>query len=132
MAVYMKTILVDTVHAFVIKGVGVYKPMYDLLETYKNRKILLSNVDDVQIDLFGLHNLPYELFTLKHTPDKVDPVYYQNMLAHFHLKKDECVYFEHDEKAVCSAQSIGIMTYYYDSNMKDLVALKKFLDSNVL
>ena len=35
----MKTILVDAVHAFVVVGEGIYKPMHDLLEQYQNRKI---------------------------------------------------------------------------------------------
>lgn len=65
----MKTILVDAVDAFVIEGEGVYKPM---------------------------HDLPYELFTLKHNPDKTDPKYFALMLKHFDLKPEDVVYFEHN------------------------------------
>lgn len=39
--------------------------------------------------------MPYEMFTLKHNPDKVDQVYFQKMLEHFNLKAEDCVYFEH-------------------------------------
>lgn len=127
----MKTILVDAVDAFVIEGEGIYKPMYDLLESYPNVKIILTGANDSQIEQFGLTNMPYELFTLKHNPEKIDPSYYQKMLEHFNLSKDDVVYFEHNPKAVESAQSVGINTYYYDFEKKDLVQLKKFLDDNI-
>lgn len=34
----MKTILVDALGTFVIEGQGVYQPLFDLLETYPNKK----------------------------------------------------------------------------------------------
>jgi hypothetical protein len=39
----LKTILVDAVHAFIIKEEGIFQPMYELLETYPNPKIILTN-----------------------------------------------------------------------------------------
>lgn len=39
----MKTILVDAVGTFVIKGLGIYKPLYELLEQYLNKKLGVSN-----------------------------------------------------------------------------------------
>ena len=126
----MKTILVDAVSTFVIEGEGVYKPLYDLLEQYPNKKIILTNANDEQIPLFGLVNLPYEMFTLKHNPDKVDPRYFDKMLEHFNLKASDVVYFEHSLEAVKSAQSVGITSYYYDAEAKDLSSLKAFLDEN--
>ena len=99
----MKTILVDAVEAFVIEGEGVYKPMLDLLEQYPNRKIILTGANDEQFKKFGLDKMPYDVFTLKHNPE-----------------------------AVKSAQSIGITSCHYDSDKKDLVALRRFLDENVL
>lgn len=127
----MKTILVDAVHCFVIKGEGIYKPLYELLEQYPNRKILLTGANDEQIIEFGLQNMPYELFTLKHSPEKTSPEYYQKMLEHFGLKADEFIYFEHDPEAVKSAQSVGITTYFYDQDKKDIESLKKFIDQNI-
>jgi len=127
----METILVDAVDTFVIEGEGVYKPMYDLLEKYPNRKIILTNANDEQMGPFSLTNLPYELFTLKHNPDKIDPMYFQKMLENYNLTKDDVVYFEHNLKAVESAQSVGILSYHYDSDKKDLEGLKNFLDKNL-
>ena len=130
----MKTILVDAVYCFVIEDNGdfeIFKEMYGLLETFPNRKILLTGANDEQFKSFGLDKMPYEVFTLKHNPEKTDPAYYQKMLEYFGLNKDDVIYFEHNPKAVESAQSVGIKTHYYDSEKKDLEILKKFLDDNL-
>lgn len=127
----MKTILVDAVDTFVIEGEGVFQPMYKLLEEYPNRKIILSNANDEQIKTFGLVNLPYGLFTLKHNPNKTDPAFFKTMLAHFNLSKDDVIYFEHNKDAVKSAESIGIKSYHYDPDKKDLVSLGQFIEENV-
>ena len=123
----MKTILVDAVNAFVLKDVGIFKEMHDMLEEFPNRKIILTGANDEQMDMFGLHDMPYEVFTLKHDPEKTDPSYYTTMLSKFGLGAEDVVYFEHNQDAVNSAQSVGIKTYYYDPDAKDLIALKDFL-----
>jgi len=127
----MKTILVDAVDTFVIEGEGIYKPLHDLLEQYPNRKIILTNANDEQIVEFGLTDIPYEVFTLKHNPDKSDPAHFKTMLMHFGLKPEEVIYFEHNPKAVESAESVDIVSHHYDSNKKDMMALKVFLDTNL-
>ncbi|OGG37606.1 hypothetical protein A2110_00470 [Candidatus Jorgensenbacteria bacterium GWA1_54_12] len=127
----MKTILVDAVDTFVIEGEGIFKEMHDLLETFPNRKIILTGANDEQFKEFGLDKMPYEVFTLKHNPEKTDPRYYETMLAHFGLSKDDVVYFEHNPNAVKSAESVGITSYHYDPEKKDLVALKDFLTENL-
>jgi len=127
----MKTILVDAVDTFVIEGVGIFQPMFDLLEKYPNRKIILTNANDEQMVEFGLINLPYEMFTLKHNPDKTDSTYFVQMLKHFNLQSSDVIYFEHNPEAVKSAQSTGITSYHYDSEKRDLISLKQFLDNNL-
>ncbi len=127
----MKTILVDAINTFVIKGQGVFPEMFDMLEQYPNRKIILTNADDEQVEKYNLGNMPYEVFTLKHNPDKTDPEYYKKMLEYFKLNKKDVIYFEHNEDAIKSAQSIGITTHHYDKDKKDLESLKKFLDENL-
>lgn len=126
----MKTILVDAVGTFVTEGQGIFQPLFQLLEQYPNRKLILTNADDDQMVTFGLINLPYELFTLKHNPDKTDPKYFQQMLQNFNLDSKDVVYFEHNPEAVKSAESVGIKSYLYDPDKKDLTALKNFLDKN--
>ena len=127
----MKTILVDAINTFIIKGEGIFEAMYKMLEQYQNRKIILTNANNEQVEKYGLNKMPYEIFTLKHNPEKTDSKFYEEMLKHFCLKNEEVVYFEHNEDAVNSAQSVGINTYHYDKDKKDLEALKKFLDDNL-
>lgn len=130
----MKTILVDAVHCFVIEkgnGFQVFKEMQGLLEGFPNRKIILTGANDEQSKRFGLDKMPWEVFTLKHDPEKTDPKYYEAVLRKFGLKPEDVVYFEHDPEAVKSAQSVGITTFYYDNGKKDLTALKQFLDENL-
>ncbi len=125
-----KTILVDAIYVFVDEE-GIFKELFDLLETYKKRKILLTRANEAQWKKFGLEMMPYEVFTRKHHPEKSDPTYYELLLKHFGLTSSDVIYFEHDAPAVQSAESVGIATHHYDSEKKDLVALKKFLDTNL-
>jgi HAD superfamily hydrolase (TIGR01509 family) len=127
----MKTIWVDAVDCFVSRTGEIFAEMHNLLEAYPNRKIILTGANDEQLKQFGLAKMPYEVFTLKHNPEKTDPSYYVKMLEHFNLKKDDVVYFEHNPDAVKSARSAGIVSYLYDNDAKDLRALKEFLDKNL-
>lgn len=127
----MKTILVDAVDTLVIEGQGIFKEMHDLLETYPNRKIVLTNANDEEAREFGLDKVPYKVFSLKHNPNKTDPKFFETMLAHFGLNKDDVIYFEHNPQAVESARSVGITSYHYDSEKRDLIVLKEFLNKAV-
>ncbi|TSC77646.1 MAG: hypothetical protein G01um101424_269 [Parcubacteria group bacterium Gr01-1014_24] len=127
----MKTILVDAIDGFVIEGKGVFKEMYDLLETFPNRKIILTGAKYGKFKELGLANMPYAVFTLEHSPEKTDPNYFNTLLKNFNLRQNDIVYFEHNPEAVKSAQSVGINTYFYDNDKKDLKALKEFLDKNL-
>src|SRR3989344_8500552 len=130
----MKTILVDAVDAFVIEENGTFKmfeEMKNLLDMYSNRKIILTGANDERLKEFGLDKMPYEVFTLKHNPEKTDPSYYEMMLKHFGLNNKDTIYFEHNPEAVKSAQSVGIISYHYDPEKKDLESLKVFLDKNL-
>ncbi len=127
----MKTILVDAVDCFVSDTGEIFKKMYDLLEAYSNRKIILTGANDEQFKKFGLDQMPYEVFTLKHDPEKTDSAYFEKMLKHFNLTADNVVYFEHNPAAVKSAEAVGISSYHFDQEKRDLKALKAFLDANL-
>lgn len=127
----MKTILVDAIGTFVSEEGEIFKELHELLETYPNRKIVLTMAPDDLMEKWGLNNLPYDVWTSKLNPKKVDPQYYQQMLSHFGLEASEVVYFEHDPEAVKSAESVGITSHHYDEEKRDLVALKAFLDSSL-
>ena len=130
----MKTILVDAVDCFVIEKEStfqIFKEMHNLLENFPNKKIILTGANDEQFKKFGLDKMPWEVFTLKHSPEKTNPQYYKILLQKFNLKPKDVIYFEHNPNAVKSAQSVGITTFHYDNDKKDLTALKKFLDENL-
>ena len=84
-------ILVDAVDCFVSRTGEVFAEMQNLLETYPNRKVILTGANDEQIKQFGLDKMPYEVFTLKHNPEKTEPSYYVKMLEHFNLKANDVV-----------------------------------------
>jgi HAD superfamily hydrolase (TIGR01509 family) len=130
----MKTIFVDAVNTFVIRAgetFEIFKEMQVVLDNLPNRKIILTNADDAQLKKFGLDKMPYEIFTLKHNPEKTDPRYFEIMLRHFGLDKSDAVYFEHNLEAIKSARSVGISTHRYDPDKKDLSALKAFLEESL-
>lgn len=129
----MKTILIDAVYCFIIEKEGsfeVFENMHKLLEEYPNKKIVLTNASEEKYEKYGLLSLPYKFFTLKNNPKKTNPEYFNILLNKFNLKKEDVIYFEHDKEAVESAQSVGINSYFYDSDKKDLLGLKNFLDTN--
>ncbi len=127
----MKTILVDAVNTFVDTAGNIFGAMHDLLEEYPNNKIILTGADDKQFTQFGLDKMPYEVFTLKHEPEKTDPDYFKMMLDNYELTPEDVIYFEHNIDAVESAKSVGIETYHYDKDIKDLDGLQDFLNENL-
>ena len=131
----MKTILVDAVNCFIVRDNSEFKifsDMYEMLEQFPNKKIVLTEANDSQMKQYGLDNLPYEFFTLKHDPEKTNPEYYRNLLAKYSLENNDVIYFEHNVNAVTSAKSIGINTYHYDNEKRDLKELKNFLNINLI
>ena len=127
----MKTILVDAIDGLILKDGTIFKEMHQLLEKYPNPKLVLTGANDEQFKEFNLDQSPYEVFTLKHNPEKTDPKYFEIMLDKYNLKSEEVVYFEHNKEAADIAKSVGINTMFYDSSKRDLIELKKFLDSNL-
>lgn len=126
----MKKILVDAWNTFVTES-GINKELLDLLNAYENTKIILTNANEEEKIKYGIVNMPYEVFSLAHNPNKTDPEFFRKMLLHFNFSTDEVIYFEHNAEAIKSAESIGITTHHYDKEKKDLVALKEFLDTNL-
>ncbi len=127
----MKTILVDAINTFVIKGQGIDQEIFDLLESFPNRKIVLTNATDERMEEPDFAEVPYEIFTLSNDPSKSDPEYFNMMLSHLGLTAKEVVYFEHNPEAIKSAESVGIRTYHFDPEKRDLGALGIFLKNNL-
>jgi FMN phosphatase YigB (HAD superfamily) len=128
----MKIILVDAIHCLIYPGGEIFEEMKWLLDWYSNKKIILTGANPEQSKQHRLDQVPYELFTLSHNPEKTDPLYYATFLKEKNLTAWECVYFENSLEAVKSARSVGITTHHYDRELKDLVALQQFLDKELV
>jgi HAD superfamily hydrolase (TIGR01509 family) len=125
----MKTILIDAWNTFVNEN-GVNHEMKSILDHFNNNKIIVTNANEEEKTTFGIVNMPYPVFSLEHNPNKTDPDYFKKMLDYFNLSIENVVYFEHNEAAVKSAQSIGIKTLWLQKD-SDLSVLKEFLASNL-
>ena len=127
----MKTILVDAIDGLILKDGTVFEEMHQLLEKYPNPKLVLTGANDEQFKEFNLNRSPYEVFTLKHDPEKTDPKYFEILLNKYNLKPSEVVYFEHNKEAAEVATQAGIKTMFYDCSKRDLKELKEFLDTSL-
>ena len=127
----MKTILVDAIDGLILKDGTVFEEMHQLLEKYPNPKLVLTGANDEQFKEFNLNRSPYEVFTLKHDPEKTDPKYFEILLNKYELQPNEVVYFEHNQEAAEVATQAGIKTMFYDCSKRDLKELKVFLDSSL-
>ena len=128
----MKTILVDAIDGLILKDGTIFEEMHQLLEKYPNPKLVLTGANDEQFKEFNLDKSPYEVFTLKHNPEKTDPKYFEILLDKYKLKPEDVVYFEHNKEAAEVAEKAGIKTMFYDSSKRDLKELKNFLDKNLI
>jgi HAD superfamily hydrolase (TIGR01509 family) len=127
----MKTILVDAINGLVLEDGSILEPMHKLLESYPNNKIVLTGANDEQFKHFKLDQVPYEVFTLKHNPEKTDPQYFKILFEKYGLTANDVIYFEHNAEAAKTAQSVGITTYFYDHTKEDMQVLKHFLEENL-
>ncbi|HRY82935.1 MAG TPA: hypothetical protein P5232_04550 [Candidatus Moranbacteria bacterium] len=127
----MKTILVDAIGCLIDTEGNIFKDMQLLLDKFENKKIILTSADYKTNNSYNLNDTPYEVFTLKHNPEKTDPNYYKKMLEYFRLNAEDVIYFEHDKEAAKSAKSVGIKTSHYSKDKKDLVILENFLNDNL-
>lgn len=127
----MKTILVDARKVF-ITAEWVNQDLKSFLDSLENPKIILTNANEEERTKIWIINMPYDVFSLSHNPDKTNPIYYQKMLEKYWLKADEVVYFESNPDAVKTAKSLWINTYRYDIiEKKDIEWIKKFINNNI-
>lgn len=126
----MKTILVDAVNTFVVDG-KINTEMKAMLDTFPNRKIIVTNADDQEKIKYGLVDMPYIVFTLAHKPNKTDPTYFTTLLSKYALHPSQVVYFEHNPAAVMSAKLVWIVSYNYDHVKKDVAAVKEFIEKHI-
>ena len=121
----MKIILVDAWNTF-IKDKKIDSTIYKLLEGFKNKKIILTNANEQELVNYGIINMPYEVFSLSHNPNKDNPLYFKSLIKKHNLFINDLIYIEHNKEAVKSAKSLGINTYHYNP-MESTDKLSQFL-----
>ncbi len=126
----MKTILIDAWNTL-ITSAGVDSELHELLEGYPNKKILVTNANEEERNVFGMKEVPYELFSLAHHPEKTDPYYFELLLERFSLQPEEVVYIEHNSDAIASAASVGISSYWYGKDKRDTAGVAEFLENKI-
>lgn len=126
----MKTILVDAWNTFVLKE-GINEDMKIMLDAFPNPKIIVTNANADQMVELGIVDMPYEVYTLAHNPDKTDPGYFVKMFAEKGLAIADVVYFEHNPAAVEAAKSLGITAFWYDKDAKDIEVVRQFLEEHL-
>ncbi|MFG6687182.1 hypothetical protein ACGK9U_11395 [Mariniflexile sp. HNIBRBA6329] len=125
----MKTILVDAWNTFVTKD-GINQELKMLLDSYTNKKIIVTNADENELISLGIVNMPYPVFSLSHNPNKTNPEYFKILLSKYNLSIDDVVYFEHNEEAIKSAKSLNINSFWLKIG-NPLSELKHFFDLNL-
>jgi HAD superfamily hydrolase (TIGR01509 family) len=125
----MKKILaVDAVECLVDYQGKINNDIKHLIDKFRIKKIILTNANDEEKKKF-LKNVKYQIFSLKHQPNKTNPKYFKEFLSKHNLKPHQIIYFEHNIKAVKSAESVGIITHHYNGNLENLENfLNLFLD----
>ena len=125
----MKIILIDAWNTL-IKNRKLDIDIYNLLEEFENRKIILTNANNSELIDYGIVGMPYDVFSLSHKPNKDDSLYFKLLIEKYNLRITNLIYIEHNYEAVQSALSIGIKTHHY--NAKDSTdKLFQFLLKNI-
>ena len=116
----MKIILIDAWNTL-IKNKKLDIDLYNFLEKFENRKIILTNANNKEQINYGIVEMPYDVFSLSHKPNKDDSLYFKLLIEKYKLRITNLIYIEHNYEAVQSALSIGIKAHHYnpkDSNDK--------------
>jgi len=46
--------------------------MQELLDSFSNKKIILTNANEEEKEKFGIVDMPYPVFSLSHNPNKTE------------------------------------------------------------
>ena len=115
----MKIILVDAWNTFV-KEKKIDNELYKILEAFSNKKIILTNASQNERKEYGIIQMPYNVFSLSHNPEKSDPKYFQILCDKYNLNPDDLLYIEHNKIAYKTATLFGIISLLYEGDNKSV------------
>ena len=115
----MKIILVDAWNTFV-KEKKIDNELYKILEAFSNKKIILTNASQNERKEYGIIQMPYNVFSLSHNPEKSDPKYFEILCDKYNLNPDDLLYIEHNKIAYKTATLFGIISLLYEGDNKSV------------
>ena len=122
----MKTILVDAWKTFV-KQKKIDNELFEILENFSNKKIILTNANQRERKDYGIIEMPYNVFSLSHNPEKTDLKYFETLCEKYQLNPNDLLYIEHNKESYNTAILFGIKSFLYEG---DNISVKDFLIKN--
>lgn len=126
----MKTILVWAINTLINENWEVNQEIESMLKEFENNKIVVANADESEMSKLWLSTLDYEVFSLAHEPNKINPLYFDILLKTYNLLPKDAVYFDASEEAVQAAWSMWITSYKFHKGM-NINALNNYLKINL-
>lgn len=121
-----KVLLVDAVRTIISSDTeysvdtrGLNKDLADYLQDLNGyRIIVVTNASDLKLEKIKryLSDYDFELFSLANNPSKTDPRYFENLLAHYRLQGEDCLYIDHQQDNLNAAKEQGISWTLYTNN----------------
>ena len=121
-----KVILIDAWNTFVTEE-GINLNIQSILNKIECKKIIVTNANSMEQIKFGIVNMPYEVFSLDHSPNKTNANYFKILVSQYDIKIDSILYFDHNLENVTAAQSVGIKSFFYDQVNPNYNELNLFL-----
>lgn len=75
-----KIILVDAANTFVTEDGKKNLDMQNMLDGFSHRKIIVTNANEEEKITYGIVDMPYDVFSLAHNPNKTDAAYFAQLM----------------------------------------------------
>jgi FMN phosphatase YigB (HAD superfamily) len=127
----MKFILVDAVHTLIDSNFNVDQEMFKMLESFQNQKIIVTNAGGESLERIEKLGILYPIFTLCRNPEKINSDYFRQFMMQYDCKNSDLLYFDHNILAVKAAEIVGIKSFHYEVEKRNIEEVKNFLTDNL-
>ena len=120
-----RTIFLDGMHCIYDKDFNINQELLNIVNSFEENKILVVN--GFREKGHKVLGEKFKAFSLEEEGiKKSNPEYFKRLMSKFNLKPKNCVYFDHSEENVKSAESLGIKSFHYKNNNQQI---KQFLEN---
>ncbi len=129
-----KVILVDGMYCLYDEKFNINKELLEITNNFNSHCVLAVNKFRGKGEALVIKHSPgqdtnWKAFSLEEKDTKKEnPEYFKELLKRLGFVAEEVIYFDHDEKSVKSAKSIGINSVLYKDNKQ----IKKFIEDNLV